>query len=296
MNKLVLVTQVLCLSLATGCPGEPSTNDPEAITAGATDTGDAPPGSSSGTGDQPTDADTGAAASSTTDGIAEGECDPWAQDCPDGYKCMAFAPEGEDFFTGDKCTPVVEDPVGLGDPCKVVDGWWSGIDDCDYGLACWDINHDDNTGICRALCTGDADAAECPQAEGVCAFWVPGIAHVCLETCDPLVQDCDPGLGCGPEWSSNAGEWVCLAEYSGTEGQQFDPCFASNTCDPGLLCWDPTKAIECAGAEAGCCLSLCDLTAPQCTGQGAVCTPFYDIIEGSAPPEYANVGMCVLPG
>lgn len=135
-----------------------------------------------------------------------------------------------------------------------------------------------------------------PEEDAVCAFWVPGISHVCLTTCDPQVQDCNVGQSCLSEWSGGAAEWVCKAEYSAKAGQAFDPCFAGNTCDPGLLCWDPTMAIECTDLESGCCLPLCSLSDPQCTGQGAECTPFYDLLEGQAPPEFADVGLCVLPG
>jgi len=35
---------------------------------------------------------------------------------------------------------------------------------------------------------------------------------------------------------------------------------------------------------------------PMCVGDGAVCSPFYTEIDGSAPPEFENVGLCVLPG
>jgi len=229
-------------------------------------------------------------------GVGDGECDPWAQDCPDGFKCMAFAEEGEGSFMGNTCTAVVADPNQDGDPCKVEGGWWTGIDDCDYGLVCWDINHETNTGNCVAMCTGSQDAYDCPSADDVCVFWVPGISHVCLTHCDPLIQDCNAGQACLPEYSTNAEEWVCKAEYSFDEGQEFDECALSNACDPGLMCFDPTLAIECAGAEVGCCLSICDLANPQCNGEGAECTSFYGFLGGEPPPEYADVGLCAVPG
>lgn len=46
---------------------------------------------------------------------------------------MAYAEEGEPAFTGTKCTPVVPNPGVAGDPCKVEGGWWTGVDNCDYG-------------------------------------------------------------------------------------------------------------------------------------------------------------------
>jgi hypothetical protein len=295
MKKTTLVLTLLCGALTSGCtvlndtPSDEATTDAAAATTGAAATGEAPTGT---TGEAPTGTTD---ESASTTGEVEGQCDPWLQDCPGGYKCMAFAEEGEPAFTGTKCTPVVPNPGTEGDPCTVEGGWWTGVDDCDYGHACWNIDHATNTGVCVALCTGNQDSYDCPDDEDACVFWVPGLAHVCLETCDPLLQDCSAAQACGPEWAGGAQQFTCYAEYSGTEGQEFDPCMFGNMCDPGLICWDPAAAIECA-ADAYCCLSYCDLDNPQCNGQGAECVSFYSLIEGQVPPAHADVGICVLPG
>lgn len=292
MRNFNLRFSLLCAALVGGCsPTSNSTTD--ALTA------DSPSSSSSdASSDAPTSSGT------TTDGgtTAEptggdiGMCDPWMQDCPGGYKCMAFAEEGEQAFTGTKCTPVVENPGKVGDPCKVEGGWWTGVDDCDYGLACWNINHDDNTGQCVALCTGTEDSYGCPGSDDICVFWVSGLAHVCLQGCDPLLQDCPDGQGCLPDWASNGQRFVCLAEYSFDEGQEFDPCEFSNMCDPGLMCRSPESAIECDQSAGGCCIAFCDINDPQCTGEGAQCTSFYSDLGDEPPPTFADVGICVIPG
>lgn len=294
MNKRSIFHVVFVLVV--GCGEGPAGANPEAATGEGPSTGESPTSGAGDTDEPSTGLGTTGSQVPPDGGVGDGQCDPWQQDCPAGYKCMAFAEEDEASFSGNKCTPVVPSAKTVGDPCSVEGGWWSGIDDCDQGLVCWDINQETNTGHCVPLCTGSAEAHDCPSEDDVCVFWVPGISHVCLASCDPLVQDCDPGQACLPEWSSNAAEWVCAAEYSFDEGQEFDPCAFSNVCDPGLMCWDPGAAIECAGAETGCCLALCDLGAPQCNGEGAECTPFYEVIEGQAPPEFADVGLCVLPG
>ncbi|MBZ5715830.1 hypothetical protein [Nannocystis pusilla] len=259
-------------------PTDASTTGTPALTAG---TGEAP---TSGTGMASPDA-----------GLDEEQCDPWAQDCPEGYKCMAYADEGSPVFTGNRCTPVAKDPGKIGDPCRVDVGWWTGVDDCDDGLACWNIHQETNTGECVSMCTGTPDSYDCPGDRDACVFWVPGIAHVCLPTCDPLLQDCQAADRlCLPEWGSDAEYWVCKPDYSFEEGQEFDVCEYGAVCDPGLVCSWPSDAVECDQTAEGCCLAICDLTDPVCHGEGAVCEPFYG--PGEAPPAYENVGVCGLPG
>lgn len=296
MKNLGLRISLIGVALVGGCsPVSNATTEGSGVTATEASMSTSP-GSST---DTPTSSGT------TSDGTETGEpttggdigmCDPWLQDCPDGYKCMAYADEGEPAFTGTKCTQVVENPGKVGDPCNVEGGWWTGVDDCDHGLACWNINHDDNTGQCVALCTGNEDAYACPGSDDICVFWVPGLAHVCLQGCDPLLQNCQPGQGCLPDWASNGQRFVCLAEYSFDEGQEFDPCEFSNTCDPGLMCWNTESAIECDQGAGGCCISFCDTEDPVCTGEGAVCESFYGELGEEAPPAFADVGICVIPG
>lgn len=268
----------------------PDTGSSTSDTSPTSDTGT----STSGTGSSSTTEDE-VSPTTTGPGPDPAQCDPWAQDCPEGLKCMAFAEEDDPAFTGNKCTPVAQNPGTAGEPCKVEGGWWSGIDDCDYGHACWNIDHETNTGVCLALCVGNSDSYSCPNAGEVCVFWSPGLAHVCLNTCNPLLQDCEGADQlCVPNYASDAREFVCQRDYGFDEGQEFDPCQFSNVCDPGLLCLDSARATECDQGVSACCLAMCDLTDPHCNGAGAVCESFYD--EGDAPPEYANVGICTLPG
>ncbi|MDC0719177.1 ribulose phosphate epimerase [Nannocystis bainbridge] len=292
MQRYILWFSVMSGALVAGCSeasnsateAAPSTTDDATSTGAPTTAG--PTGESTETGAAPT----------SSGGEELGQCDPWLQDCPEGHKCMAFAPEGEGAFTGTKCTPVAANPGSLGDPCKVEDGWWSGVDDCDHGLACWDVDPADNSGQCVALCRGSEDDHGCPGSDDVCVFWVPGVAHVCLQGCDPLLQDCAEGQGCLPNWANGGQDFVCQAEYSAEEGQVFDPCEFTNACDPGLLCWGPGSALECEQDAIGCCLPFCDLKDPQCTGEGAVCTSFYEAAGSEPLPQFEDVGICVLPG
>ena len=45
------------------------------------------------------------------------ECDVWAQDCQDGDKCMGWAHDGGNVWSGTRCTPI--------DPEAVPYGWGS---------------------------------------------------------------------------------------------------------------------------------------------------------------------------
>lgn len=166
MNTPRISAHALCLVLLAACPADllnSETNGQATTTAGDPSTGESPTSGEAGTAEPATEPETTAAGSSSEGGIGDGQCDIWEQDCPSGYKCMAFAEADEPVFTGNRCTLVVDDPKGVGESCTVVDGWWSGIDDCDHGLACWDINHETNTGYRVAMCTGNADAAQCPK-------------------------------------------------------------------------------------------------------------------------------------
>lgn len=300
MRSDSLIVHLLCGALVMACSPAPSSSDgssggddSETGAVPTSGTGEPEVTSSSSGGDS--SSSSGAVEDETDTGvIGDGECDPWLQDCPDGLKCMAYAEPGVNHFTGNKCTPVAQNPGVAGDPCYADGGWSTGVDDCDYGLACWNIDPETSEGVCMAWCTGSADAATCPDAGDTCVFWVPGFAHICLSLCDPLLQDCDGPESCLPNWAKQGEEWVCSLDYSFDEGQEFDPCEYSNACDPGMICTDPKSAIECDPGAIGCCISVCDTSAPNsCEGQGAECQGFYG--EEPAPPNYANVGLCSLP-
>jgi len=86
-----------------------------------------------------------------------------------------------------------------------------------------------------------------------------------------------------------------VLDASGDAGVVFDPCEFANACDKGLLCLNPTAAEECDPNAGGCCLPFCDLGKPElmCPGVGQSCVSLYE--AGMAPPEYAHIGICVIP-
>jgi hypothetical protein len=209
---------------------------------------------------------------------ADWSCDPFAQDCPVGEKCMPWASDGGDTWNATRCTSVADDPSQPGDPCNVEGSATSGIDDCDFGAMCWGVDPITLDGVCIELCQGAIENPVCTLPEEQCVIANDGALTVCLPTCDPLLQDCIAGNGCYPVNDI----FACYPEGAGAYA---DACESFNGCDPGLFC---------AGAAG--CSSLCDTAAgnpdAQC-GMGQSCVSWY--AEGTAPPGYENVGGCVVP-
>ncbi len=298
------------LALALGCgpgtpasPGSESSNDESSSsTAAPTSTSSAADTSgSSTTVDELSASSTSAASTSGTTtstfiqpldfDIAE-SCDGYQQDCPAGQKCMPYADDGGSSWTNTRCVRVMEDPARVGEPCFVVDSILSGLDNCELGAMCWDVDAE-NMGVCATICTGSVETPICPQGYWCSRFDRGGAnAGVCIAQCAPLAQDCDPGDVCIA--SPDGRGFLCTLDASGREGQAHDPCEFASACDPGLFCADPNSAKECDMNQVGCCEPFCDLTAPNtCPGEDQVCIPYFDPAPNPAGSE--NVGRCTLP-
>ncbi|MEX1366905.1 MAG: ribulose phosphate epimerase [Nannocystaceae bacterium] len=219
------------------------------------------------------------------------ECDIFAQDCPEGEKCMPWASSGG-TWDATRCSPIADNPNQPGDPCTVEGGGASGIDDCDIGVMCWDVDPETNMGTCEAMCTGDESNPICEDPDASCTIANDGAIVLCLPNCDPLLQDCPDGQACYPV----AEDWVCGPDASGEMGAAGDSCEFINVCDQGNVCLDAAAWPDCQGS-IGCCSPVCDLSQPdpdsQCPGAGQLCEAWYE--EGNAPPGYEDVGVCALP-
>jgi hypothetical protein len=221
------------------------------------------------------------------DGGVSGQCDPMAQDCPEGEKCTAYSNTEGQPWNANKCVP--DDGDGqAGDPCDIEGGKYTGIDNCDVGLICLMTDDMGLGGACVEFCNA---RMTCDNG-GTCAIYNDGSLPICLVTCDPLVQDCPMGQGCYASATTN--DFVCF-KYSGMDGEGApgDPCNYLNQCQPGTACLDPT-AVEGCGAEAGCCSPFCDLSDPD---PNANCNPT-EMCEAwytDPPPAYVNVGVCAIP-
>ncbi|WAS89663.1 ribulose phosphate epimerase [Nannocystis punicea] len=219
------------------------------------------------------------------------QCDNWAQDCPDGEKCAAFANDGGTSWNSLKCVPVEENGGAPGDPCTVEGNGVSGVDSCAFGSMCWNVDPDSGQGTCVGLCTGSPEAADCADSMTTCVIANEGVLNLCLPQCDPLLQNCMGNDLCLPNPDDEG--FVCVLDASGDTGVAFDPCEYANACDKGLVCQDPGFASECDPSALGCCLPYCDVTEPDCPGAGQDCIQWYE--PGTAPPGLENVGLCGIP-
>lgn len=277
-------------------PTTSTTDDPTTETSGST-SNDATSSTSDDTSGSTSESSTGSTTeSSTTDPLPpdvpiDPTCDVFAQDCPDGSKCMPWASGGAPFWNDTACFAIDREPDAVGEACTVLDNALSGLDSCELGAICWNVDPFTAMGVCHALCTGNAFNPVCDDPTMGCAVFDPLVLDVCVPACDPLLQDCGQGQTCVP-----LGDFVCLGDGSGPAGAQGDPCEALNGCDPGLICINGVLVPECE--TFGCCSAWCDLEDAEANavcaataGEGAACLPFF----GDDPPQdLENLGVCIL--
>ncbi len=214
-------------------------------------------------------------------------CDLWVQDCPEGQKCTAWASDGGNSWNDTKCTPVAPNPHKPGEPCKVEGSGVSGIDDCELGAMCWDVDPDTLTGTCVGLCDDSSRAPTCAEPKTKCFISGEGILNLCLPTCDPLASDCLEGQVCIDD---GGGSFTC---FEGTPGAAGAQCEFPNACDPGLACIVSSLVPGCDPAANACCSPYCSLSAPVCPDPNEICHPWFE--PDQAPEGFEDVGVCGLP-
>gem|GEM_PF-257265 len=230
---------------------------------------------------------------------ANGECDPYAQDCPDGEKCMPFAAGGFTSWDSTTCSPVVDDPAQLGDSCIVETSGTSGVDDCDVGLMCWNVDVETLIGECVELCGCGPEEPTCSGGGTNCVIVNDGVLPLCLGVCDPLADDCldnevcvgvpDDTLGLPADY------FFCAPDASG-ETQAGDPCEFLNVCPVGTMCLEASQLPVGSCVGSGCCTEICDENngGAECTIAGTDCIGLFE--DGSEPEAcLAEVGYCGDP-
>jgi hypothetical protein len=209
-------------------------------------------------------------------------CDPWAQDCPSGEKCVAYSVSGGNW-DANRCVAITGEGQ-QGDACTY-SGTADSIDDCGVDSFCWNVNAD-GVGVCTAFCEGTPDSPACDPDQG-CTIANNGSINLCLQSCDPLLQDCEEGSVCFYDFG---GDFVCT--FAGGEILTGGACGFINDCAPGNVCLGAEALPECDGAT--CCGAFCSLSDPACATVGTECSSFFE--EGTAPPAYVDVGVCIIPG
>ncbi|HVI01648.1 MAG TPA: hypothetical protein VM869_23190, partial [Enhygromyxa sp.] len=209
------------------------------------------------------------------------ECDPYAQDCPEGEKCVPYASSGG-VWDDHKCVPVTGNQAP-GEPC-MYGGIVEATDDCDETSACWDVMDVDGQpiGVCTPFCLGSESDPECPPMSQ-CTLSGSGTINFCIKSCDPTLQDCGAGLGCF--WANN--DFNCI--FTARDIPAGEPCGFINDCAAGLGCLPAEVLPDCAGSA--CCSAFCDLNRgdePCDAIPGTVCSAFFE--EGTAPLGYDHVG------
>lgn len=257
------------------------------ITGETGDTGDLPtdPTGTDPTGADPTGDDETGTTSMFVPDIQDDtpSCDPFAQDCPEGEKCVPYGSTGGNW-DANKCVPV-NGSGAAGDACSYA-GTIEATDDCGADSHCWDVQDIDGqlVGVCTPFCAGTPNDPQCDPGTA-CLIANEGTITLCIATCDPLLQDCGDGLACF--WGNN--DFQCI--FTTQEFATGEPCGYINDCAPGNTCLNADVLPDCQGAA--CCGSFCDLADPLC-GAGTECAAFFE--EGMAPPGYEQVGVCILPG
>jgi hypothetical protein len=130
-----------------------------------------------------------------------GVCDPLAQNCPEGEKCVPIIEIGPNNWDSNKCVPVLGNGQP-GDLCMTFDDW---SDDCGPRMHC-NVKPGD-VGNCQLMCMADAT---CEAGLG-CLIANEGVLPICLPTCDPEApQPCPEGQTC--YWDQLPDQWLCVPE------------------------------------------------------------------------------------
>ncbi len=218
-------------------------------------------------------------------GTTDDNCDPYAQDCADGEKCVPWDRGG---FHSAKCVEVNGDRAP-GEVCTTSEGQSAGGDDCALGSICFYTDLE-GKGKCVELCTGSADSPICPQ-DHLCSIAAEQYLALCVQTCDPLVADCPESTACLP--SNEA--FFCVEGAWFPNQKTNDPCESQGSCDKGLACVSD-GSDACDPLFAGCCQPYCKLPDGPCPNPDQQCRlwygpPFYDP-DFDPPAGYEHVGVC----
>ena len=218
------------------------------------------------------------------------ECSVYDQDCEAGFKCVPLVDAGAGSWSLVRCTPVADDPKDLGEVCTVKGRVSDGVDDCERGLVCWDLDPNTQQGRCAEVVLGNEHGPVCTDPRAMPNLVFDSPIALCLPGCDPVDPSaCPDGQACLPRDDAPS-RFSCAPESSGDLGKAWDPCDDVVDCNPGLTCVDDIHLPTCPTSR--CCTPYCEHPNPDCQ-EGFSCVPWY--AGNEAPPGFENVGVCRLP-
>ena len=217
-------------------------------------------------------------------GDAIPQCDPLAQDCPIGQKCVWYAEPGElRRRNAARCIDVVGDRAPF-EPCSLPNGVWADItDDCGADSYCLNALEVTDHGFCAPY--PKPGTIDCDHVPGTTYATENGsiFPHACLfYGCNPLAPaTCPDGLRCThyPSWLYGSLQCWPLPADELPVGAACD----YEQCGPGKLCL-PAEYVPGCG-EQRCCTEWCDPVEPVCSDPAASCEVGVE-----------NIGACVVPG
>ncbi len=211
------------------------------------------------------------------------ECDVWAQDCPAGEKCNAWASSGG-TWDATRCVTVADNPGQPGDTCTVEGNGASGLDDCDIGAMCFNVDVETNIGVCVEMCSGSPANPICETPNTSCTISNQDVLILCQPLCNPLANECPPGEACYTVGDVQ----VCAPDVSDGGGGPGEPCEFINTCSSGTFCAGPELVPGCQ--SAGCCSPYCMVGDASVCLEGQTCISAYP--DGPPAECLEGVGFC----
>ncbi len=214
-------------------------------------------------------------------------CSIWDQDCGPDETCRPWADDGSDVWNSARCSPVDPAPDSVGDPCTIESSPVSGVDSCEAGAFCMNVDAATLQGTCVQFCDGGPDSPQCPSPDQLCIQGNDGFVAACLQQCDPILQDCGEGRACVATWGTS--DFFCAAPGIPYIDEAEVPVAA---CGVGRVAVPPGLLEGCDGSEP-CCADICNLqdVRPQCDDD-LVCETFFP--EGRFFPTIFP-GACISP-
>lgn len=223
------------------------------------------------------------------------QCDPVAQDCAEGEKCVWYVAAWSDQRRdAARCIPVTGDGQPF-EPCTLPNGTGPLItDDCGAESYCLEVYGTADHGFCAPFV--ESGSYDCEAYPGTSPAIENGsdFPAACLHyECQPLVpESCPAGMQCTFYPAFLYGTNMCWlvppkAELPLAVACDFGECGEGKLCAPGQ--WVP----GCVGER--CCTQWCDLNAPWCEDLVATCEPF-PVWASDGDPAFEWLGACVIPG